>query len=338
MSIPTVSMAGLLVGKVATGAMRFTYGAEKVPYAQAFEVIRTAVDAGSNLLNTGSFYGGHETPLANLELLARFFEAHPDYVDKVLLSAKGGLTTSFTPSGDLDFLRKDCVKINEVLKHKKMDYFEIARVPKDVSVEEMVKNLLLLRSEAHFSHISLSEVSASTLRRAVAAAALENVKIAFVEVEYSPFCVDIEKNGVLEAAKELDVPILAYSPLGLGFLGNTWKTIDDLPEGDPRRTYDRFSPSNFAHNVQLAQKLGEIAQKKGVTAAQLSIAWVAAQWEKIIPLPGSTNPSRVAESVAAATIHLTPEELEEIREVIDGFEVKGVRYANNPAIQGMLNG
>ncbi|GAA5859304.1 hypothetical protein JCM8547_001974 [Rhodosporidiobolus lusitaniae] len=335
MSIRSVSIAGEPVGCIATGLMRLTWAPTDTPDDQAFELIKTAIDSGSNFLNSGAFYNRPDEPHSNLKLISRFLEKYPNYSDKFLLSVKGGLSPEFKPSGELEFLRNDVTKINEALKHKKMDFFEIARVPKDVSVEEMVKNLLTLQSEGHFKHISLSEVSAATFRKA---AAVQPGAIALIEVEYSPFCVDIEKNGLLDAAKELGVPILAYSPLGAGFLGNNWKSKDDIPEGDMRKGFDKFSDENFAHNVQLAEKLGKVAEKKGVTAAQLSIAWVAAQWEKIIPLPGSTKPSRVAESVAAGNITFSKEELDEIRQVIDSFEVKGVRYANNPHMQASLNG
>ncbi|GAA5859312.1 hypothetical protein JCM8547_001978 [Rhodosporidiobolus lusitaniae] len=274
-SIPTVSLASVSVGKVATGLMRLTWAPTDTPNDQAFELIKTAIDSGSNFLNSGAFYNRPDEPHSNLKLIFRFLEKYLDYSDKFLLSVKGGQSPEFKPSGELEFLRNDLTKINEALEHKKMDFFEIARVPKDVSVEEMIKNLLTLQSEGHFKHISLSEVSSRS--------------------------------------KELDVPILAYSPLGAGFLGNNWKSKDDIPRvrGDMRKDFDKFSDENFAHNVQLAEKLGQVAEKKGVTAAQLSIAWVASQSEKIIPLPGS--------SVAAGKISFIKQELAKIREVIDGL-------------------
>ncbi|GAA5931689.1 hypothetical protein JCM10213_005829 [Rhodosporidiobolus nylandii] len=311
--------------------MRLTWAAEETPDDQAFELIKTAIDNGSNFLNSGAFYGT-KSPTRNLELISRFCEANPDYKDKFLLSVKGGLRETLAPCGELDFLREKVQEINTVLK-RKMDVFEMARVDKQVGIEQIMKNLIVLRDEGHFKYISLSEVSADSIRKAAAIG-----PVSAVEVEYSPFCTDIEQNGVLAACKELGIPVLAYSPLGAGFLGNGWKSKEDIPEGDMRRNFDRFSDENFAHNVQLADKLGKIAEKKGVTPAQLSIAWVASQWEKLIPLPGSTKPSRVKESIDAGNITLSDEELKEIREVIDSFEVKGVRYYNNPHVQASLFG
>ncbi|GAA6027833.1 hypothetical protein JCM8097_001738 [Rhodosporidiobolus ruineniae] len=334
MSIPTVSVGGQQVGKIATGLMRLTWAPEATPDETSFELIRTAVDNGSNFLNSGAFYGTR-TPTENLELISRFLEAHPDYSDRFVLSVKGGLDSSLKSHGELDFLREDVKKINATLKHRKMDVYEPARLDKSVGIEQVMRNLVTLRDEGHFKYISLSEVRGETIRKAAAIG-----PVSAVEIEYSPFCTDIEKEdiGVLAACKELDIPIVAYSPLGAGFLGNSWKSKDDIPEGDMRRHFDRFSEENFEHNARLARKLGEIAEKKGVTAAQLSIAWVGAQWEKIIPLPGSTKPSRVKESIEAGKIQLTEEDLKEIRAAIDSVEVKGVRYANNPHIQGTLFG
>ncbi|GAA5839795.1 hypothetical protein JCM11251_001217 [Rhodosporidiobolus azoricus] len=332
MSLPTIHVGNETVGKVATGLMRLTWAPENTPDDQAFELIKTAIDSGSNFLNSGAFYGTKD-PQDNLKLLSRFCEANPEYKDKFVLSVKGGIGAGLKPSGDLDFLREDVQKINAILKHRKMDFFEIARVDKEVGIEQMMKNLITLRDEGHFKYISLSEVSAESIKKAAAIG-----KVDVVEIEYSPFCLDIERNGVLSTCKELNIPILAYSPLGAGFLGSNWKSKEDIPEGDMRRNFDRFSDENFDHNLKLANKLQEMAEKKGVSAAQLSIAWVSAQWEKVIPLPGSTKTARVLEALEAAKITLTAEELKEIRSFLDSFDVKGVRYMNNPHVQSTLFG
>ncbi|GAA5988071.1 hypothetical protein JCM11641_007921 [Rhodosporidiobolus odoratus] len=330
MTIPTLTVGNETVGKISTGLMRLTWAPEQTPDEQAFELIRTAIENGSNFLNSGAFYG-HPEPTLNLQLISRFCEAHPEYKDKFVLSVKGGVRPDLSPCGELDFLREKVQEINSILKHRKMDLFECARLDKKVGMEQVMKNLITLRDEGHFKYISLSEVSADSIHNAAAIG-----PVSAVEVEYSPFCVDIEKNGVLAACKELGIPIVAYSPLGAGFLGNSWKSKEDIPEGDMRRNFDRFSDENFAHNAQLAEKLGAIAEKKGVTAAQLSIAWVAQQWEKVIPLPGSTKPSRVRESIESGNVNLSEAELKEIRQVIDSTEVKGVRYINHPHVQGSL--
>ncbi|GAA5901267.1 hypothetical protein JCM8208_002322 [Rhodotorula glutinis] len=316
---------------IATGLMRLTWAPEQTPDDQAFELMRTAIQAGSTSFNSGYFYGNAPNVTANLKLLSRFFDAHPDLVDKVYISVKGGLGEGMTPNADLAFLRQQLEEVNSILKHRKMDLFEMARVDKATGIEQTMKNLLVLRDEGLFRDIGLSEVSAETIRKAAAIG-----PVAAVEVEYSPFALEVEENGVLATCKELGIPIIAYSPLGAGFLGNNWKSKDDLPEGDMRRNFDKFSDEHFEHNMQLVRKLTSVAEKKGVTPAQLSIAWVRAQ--SVVPLPGSTNPERVKQAIEAGKIELSKEELDEIRQVIDSVEVKGVRYAKNPHMQAMLFG
>ncbi|GAA5976687.1 hypothetical protein JCM10908_005596 [Rhodotorula pacifica] len=325
MSLPTVSIADQPVGKIATGLMRLTWAPKQTPDEQAFELMRLAIKEGATFFNSGYFYGNPPDVTTNLQLIARFCEAHPDLKDKFFLSVKGGITPEFKPNASIEFLRAECEKINKTLKHRKMDMYEVARVDKETGIEQIMKNLMTLRDEGHFKYISLSESSAETIRRAAATG-----PVSAVEVEYSPFTTDIERNGVLAACKEHNIPIAAYSPLGAGFLGNNWKSKEDIPEGDHRRHFDKFSDEHFEHNMVLVRQLEEIAQKRGVTAAQLSIAWVAAQWEGIIPLPGSTNPERVKQCIDAGKIKLSDDELKQIRSVIDSFEVKGVRYAKGP--------
>ncbi|GAA5998710.1 aldo/keto reductase family protein [Rhodotorula paludigena] len=318
---------------VATGLMRLTWAPEQTPDEQAFELMKTAIDAGSTSFNSGYFYGNPPDVTTNLQLISRFCEAHPDYKDRFYLSVKGGMTKELKPRADIEFLRAQMQEINSILKHRKMDLFEMARVDREVGIEESMKILLKLRDEGLFRDIGLSEVSADTLRKAVSVG-----PVAAVEIEYSPFCLDIEKNGVLAAAKEAKVPLVAYSPLGAGFLGNTWTSKEDIPEGDFRRTFDKFSDEHFEHNMQLVRKLTAIAEKKGITPAQLSIAWVRAQDPLVVPLPGSTKPARVEEAIEAGKVQLSSAELDEIRQTLDSFSVKGVRYSKNPHMQDMLEG
>ncbi|POY72496.1 hypothetical protein BMF94_4322 [Rhodotorula taiwanensis] len=323
MSLPTVQFAGQSVGKIATGLMRLTWAPKQTPDEQAFELMRVAIEEGATFFNSGVFYGNPPDATTNLQLISRFCEAHPDLKDKFVLSVKGGIDTEsqWEPTANIDFLRAEVEKINRILKHRKMDMFEVARIDQKTGIEGIMKNLLTLRDEGHFKYISLSEVGAATIRKAASIG-----PVSCVEVEYSPFTTDIERNGVLDACKELNIPIAAYSPLGAGFLGNNWKSKEDIPEGDHRRTFDKFSDEHFEHNMQLVKQLEEIAKKRNVTAAQLSIAWVGQQWEGILPLPGSTNPDRVKQCIEAGKIRLSDDELKQIRSIIDNFDVKGVRY------------
>ncbi|GAA5873226.1 hypothetical protein JCM1840_000001 [Sporobolomyces johnsonii] len=334
-TIPTRKLADRQVGAVASGLMRMTVSPVQTPDSQAFEAMQTALSLGSDCWNSGAFYSMIlDNKAANLQLIGRFCKAHPELKDKFFLSVKGGLNfPDLSANGNLDFLRKDCENINAQLGERKMDLYQMARVDKNVGIEQIMKNMLVLRDEGHFKYIGLSEVSAETIRKAVAIA-----PIAAVEVEYSPFFTEIETNGVLDACKEHGIAIMAYSPLGAGILSGHIKSRKDFKEGDMRAHFDRFSDENIAHNLQLVDKLKSIAAKKGITPAQLSISWILHQWEGIIPLPGSTRPAGVRESVEAAHVKLSDEELKEIRDVVDSAEIKGVRYINNPHVQGVLFG
>ncbi|KAI5480171.1 pyridoxine 4-dehydrogenase [Pseudohyphozyma bogoriensis] len=303
----TRTIGSVPVGPIGYGLMNFTWKPKQTPDAQAFEAMKLAIDSGATCFNSGEFYGQPERTLG-LQLLSRFFEAEPEYAKRVFLSVKGAVRPDRTPDSSDEYLRESVTNINRILKHRKMDLFQPARVDKTRPIEETMKALKELSDEGHFKFIGLSEVSASTIRRAHAVA-----PVACVEAEYSPWALDIEKNGVLDACKELNIPIAAYSRA-------------DIPEGDGRLHFDRFSEENFPKNLELVEKLQAIAARKGVTSAQLVLAWILAQWDRLIPIPGSTRVAGVKESVSAASVILTSDELAEIRRVVDGAKIVGGRY------------
>lgn len=291
------------------------------------------MDSGSNFLNSGEFYGQPD-PTLGLKLLARFFAAEPSYADKVFLSVKGGSRPDFSPDGSLEGLRKSVLHINEVLgSHgatKHMDLFEPARLDKSVGIEQVMKNLLVLRDEGHFTHIGLSEVSAETLRTASKVG-----PVAAVEFEYSLWALDAETNGLLSATAELGITAIAYSPLGRGFLTGSIKKRSDIPSGDLRLLLDRFSAENFDQNLRLVEDLTRFAEGKGVTPAQLALAWILAQADNVMPIPGSTRIEGVKESLEALEVKLSAEELKQVRRILDSHTIVGGRY--NDHLQGSLN-
>lgn len=312
--------------RIGYGLMNHTWAPKQTPDEQAFAAIRASVDAGSTMLNSGEFYGQPE-PTLNLQLLRRFYDAHPEYVDKTYLSVKGGLgfkdgAIDFTPNASEENLRRSVTNINETLGgKKKMDMFEMARVDQKIPIADAMRTLLKLRDEGHFKDIALSESAAETIRRAAKVA-----PIAGVEVEYSPWSLNIEHNGVIDACKELNIPIIAYSPLGKGFLTGSLKSPDDIPEGDHRKHFERFQPGNFEKNLELVDKLVSIAKNKGITPAQLALAWEIQQCDLIYPIPGSTRVEGVKEALGALNVKLSKEDLDEIRKIVDNADVIGGRY------------
>ncbi|KAI0636842.1 aldo/keto reductase [Trametes polyzona] len=323
--------SGITVGKVAHGLMMMTWRdpSTPLPDEDAFEAIKAGVDAMppgvKMLLNSGEFYGPN-CSTANLELLARFFEKYPEYADRTFLSVKGGLKEgSLVPDSSPENLRRSVDKINATLRGtKRLDLFESARVAQNVPLEDAIKTLVQLKEEGKFDHIGMSECSAASLRRANAVH-----PIATVEIEVSLWSYEEETKKVIATAQELGIAVVAYSPLGRGFLTGTIKSPKDLPAGDMRHHFSRFQEENFKHNMAIVDSVKAIAEKKNITPAQLSIAWVASRGAHVIPLPGSSNKKRTLENVAAGDVKLTEADLAELDEILAKHTVKGGRYRDD---------
>ncbi|KAF8521734.1 Aldo/keto reductase [Hysterangium stoloniferum] len=201
------------------------------------------------------------------------------------------------------------------------DLYYQHRVDPKVPIEETYSTLEELRREGKFTYIGISEPSEESLRKAAKVA-----KISALQIEYSPWTTDIERNGLLAAARELGITIVAYSPLGRGFLTGRYKSVADFDPSDRRLQHPRFAEENWQNNFNIVQKLQAIAEEKGITPAQLALAWVSAQGEDIIPIPGTTSIARLDENWKSSDVHLTTKELQEIREVVDKADIKGDRY------------
>ncbi|KAM0792741.1 hypothetical protein ACM66B_002517 [Microbotryomycetes sp. NB124-2] len=302
--------------------MNLTWKPKQTPDSTAFKCLKDSIEAGSTLINSAEFYGFPD-PYASLNLLGRFFDKYPDYVDKVVLIVKGGIDVkTLAVDASEDFIRASVININKQLGgRKKMDVFECSRVDKRVPIEDTMRFLMSLRDEGHFKYIGLSEVSSETIRRAAKVA-----PIACVEVEYSLAALDIEKNGVLDTCKELDIPIVAYAPICRGLLSGAITKEDDIPEHDMRHTWEKFQGQALQQNLQLVNKIKQVADAKSASTTQLALAWLLHQWQGVIPIPGSTRPEGVAEALDAASIKLNEGELKQIREILDQTPVLGRRY------------
>ncbi|KAF5387562.1 hypothetical protein D9757_006508 [Collybiopsis confluens] len=315
------------VGPVAHGLMMMTWTPSPVSDEQAFEAIKSGIDAlpsGTKaFLNSGEFYA-MDFGTANLKLLSRFFEKYPDYADKIFLSVKGGIRNR-KPDGSMESLRASVENIQSALgPHKKLDLFEPARIDRNTPVETIMNNLVTLVKEGKFSHIGLSECNANTLRKANAV-----YPVSAVEIEVSPWSYDHNQKDVISTARELGITVVAYSPLGRGYLTGQIKSTSDLPQGDLRSQMTRFREENFKANWAIVEGLKSVAEKKDVTPAQLSIAWVASLGPHMLPLPGSSKVNRTLENLKAGDIVLTAEEFQAIEEVLVANPVVGDRYFGN---------
>ena len=284
--------------------------------------MKTALNNGASFWNGAEFYG---PPTANsLQLLNHYFTQHPEDKDTVVLSIKGCLGAS-GPDCSRDGVKKSVDNCLNILQDKKfIDVFKCARVDPKVPIEESIAAIAEYVRAGKIGGIGLSEVNASTIRKAHAV-----YPISAVEVEFSLFSTDLKTNGVGAVCAELGIPIIAYSPLSRGFLTGQVRSRNDIPDGDFRKLLPRFQEDVFGENLKLVDEIGRMAKKKGVTPPQIAIAWVRAQSHKpglptIVPIPGATKPPRVVENLAR--IQLNDTDLAEIDEILNRIPVTGDRY------------
>ena len=285
--------------------------------AEARATLAEAIDSGVNHLDTASSYQNGE----NERFVGACIHAHRE---RVFLASKFGITRA--PDGTVvidnrpDSLRTAVAQSLQRLATDHIDLYYLHRIDRTVPIEESVGALANLVREGKIRHIGLSECSAATLRRA----SLVH-PIAAVQSEYSPWTREPESE-VLPACRELGVTLVAYSPLGRGFLAGNFQRLAELAADDIRRHQPRFQGPHGEHNVRIAQGVRELAQHKGCTPAQLALAWVLAQGEDILPIPGMKTRVHLAENRGALDITLTPAERDALRALVDGIGVQGERY------------
>ncbi|KAI0852907.1 putative aldo/keto reductase [Daldinia vernicosa] len=319
------TLVGKEVGPTGYGLMGLTWRADPISDEKAFEALKAALNNGMNFWNGGEFYGPPERN--SLVLLERYFAKYPEDAEKVVLSIKGGMDPNgLGPDGSPEGTRRSIDNCIAQLKgRKKIDIFEFARrdpkVPLSVTFGVIEKEYI---QTGKVGGISLSEVRAETIHEAV-----KVTKIVGVEVELSLFSREILDNGVADACAQYDIPIIAYSPVGRGFLTGQIKSLEDVkPE---LRSWPWFQPGNFEVNLQLASQVEELAKKKGVTPAQLAISWTIrlSSWRKgapktIIPIPGATTVARIDEN--AVQVDISDEEMAQIDATLSKVKPSGGRY------------
>jgi aryl-alcohol dehydrogenase-like predicted oxidoreductase len=289
--------------------------------AEGIATIRRALELGVDFIDTAQLYG----PLTNEELVGRAIEGHRD--EYVIATKFARRTDDATPGematlGPLDGSAEHVhSSVEGSLKRLKTDHIDLYyqhRVDPNVAIEETVGAMAELVQQGKILHIGLSEAAPATIRRAHAVH-----PITVVQTEYSLWTRDPEAE-ILPTCRELGIGFVPYSPLGRGFLSGRFSKPEDLDEGDFRRKGPRFTGENLDANLKLAAKVEEIAEGKGITAAQLALAWVLAQGEDLAPIPGTKRRSYLEENAAAADVELTPEDLQRIDAELP--QVAGERY------------
>ncbi|CAG8521257.1 1273_t:CDS:2 [Funneliformis mosseae] len=285
-------------------------------------ILNKSLDLGSCIWDTADIYGENEILLSKVLKERR---------NEVFLCSKFGIIG--TPDGviigikgDREYVRQACEKSLKRLGVNYIDLYYLHRVDPNTPIEETITAMAELVKEGKVKYIGLSECSVTILRRAH-----KVHPIAALQMEYSPWTRDIEKNGIMKACRELGITIVAHSPLGHGFLTGKFKSIDDLEINDFRRTSPRFMGDNFQKNLEIVKKFQEFASKKGVTTSQLCLAWILAQGDNIVVIPGTRKINYLEENIGAASLRLSPEEISDINQIINSVKIFGNRVSEAAA-------
>ncbi|MBU6450569.1 MAG: aldo/keto reductase [Cyanobacteria bacterium REEB67] len=309
---------GLTVSEIGLGCMGMSefYSPADQDDSESIKVIHHYFDRGGDFLDTADMYGSGRNEVLVGKAIAR-------RRDKVVFATKFGNVRG--PNGEFLGVRGDKNYVRECceasLKRLNVDYIDLYyqhRVDANVPIEETVGAMAELVKEGKVKYLGLSEASATTIRKAA-----QVHPIAALQSEYSLWSREIEA-AILPTIRELAIALVAYSPLGRGFLTGQIKKFEDLPADDYRRNAPRFQGENFAKNLELVAKIEELAASKNCTASQLALAWVLAQGEDIVPIPGTKRTKYLDDNLGATKVMLDAGELEEIKRALPA--VAGDRY------------
>jgi aryl-alcohol dehydrogenase-like predicted oxidoreductase len=320
----TLGSQGLEVSAMGLGCMGMSEFYGSTDEGEALATIQRALDLGVTFLDTADMYG----PFTNERLVGRAIEGRRD---EVVVATKFGNVRGENGErmgirGDAEYVREACDASLERLGIDTIDLYYQHRVDKQVPIEETVGAMKELVEQGKVRHLGLSEASPGTIRRAHAVH-----PIAALQTEYSLWTRDPEE-AVLPTVRELGIGFVAYSPLGRGFLSGRFQRPEDIPEDDFRRSNPRFQGQNFERNLELVDRVRQIADEKDVTPGQLALAWVLHQGRDIVPIPGTKRRSYLEENVGAAELELTGDELRRIDQVMPAGATAGDRYPDMSTI------
>ena len=313
------------MGAIGLGCMGMSEFYGTADEGEAIATIHRALDLGVTLVDTADMYG----PYTNEELVGRAIAGRRE---EVVLATKFGIVRDADdPSrrgveGRPEYVRKSIEGSLARLGVDHVDLYYQHRVDPDTPIEDTVGAMAELVREGKVRYLGLSEAAPDTLRRAQAIH-----PISALQTEYSLWSRDPE-DEVLPTVRELGIGFVAYSPLGRGFLSGRFQSPEDLEEGDFRLRNPRFQGENFQRNLELVERVREIAEEKNATPAQLALAWVLAQGEDIVPIPGTKRRERLEENVAALDVELTDADLERIEAAFPKGATAGDRYPDMSTI------
>jgi len=320
---------GTQVSALGLGCMGMSFAYGPTDEQENLSVLHRYMDLGGNFLDTAEIYG----PYKNEELLGRFLRQAPR--EKLVIATKfgfriaagGGRTVDSSPEN----VARACEGSLKRLGIETIDLYYQHRVDPNVPIEETVGAMAKLVTSGKVRMLGLSEAGPETLRRAV-----KVHPIAALQSEYSLWSREVETNGVLQTCRELGITFVPYSPLGRGFLTGAIQKLEDLDATDWRRTNPRFGEKALQENLKLAAAVKEVAKEKGVTPAQLALAWVLAQGEDMVPIPGTKRLRYLEDNMGALQVQLSESDKKKIAERVAQFQVVGDRYT--PDMMALVQG